>query len=108
MVKSLSLGNIACVDADKPKRRLRNLAATMVCDAFMTSLRSTFAILTAGAAGMAALLAFLPAAGHDQLWCLYAAQHVMDGTRLYGPELLESNPPLILWLSMVPAALSHG
>jgi len=73
----------------------------------MTSLRSTLAILTAGAAGMAALLAFLPAAGHDQLWCLYAAQHVMDGTRLYGPELLESNPPLILWFSMVPAGLSH-
>jgi len=74
----------------------------------MTSLRSTFVLLTAAAVGMAALLAFLPAAGHDQLWCFYVAQHVMDGTRLYGPELLESNPPLIVWLSMFPAALAHG
>src|ERR1700710_1564191 len=69
---------------------------------------STFRILTLAAAGMAALLAFLPAAGHDQLWCLYVAQHVLDGTRLYGSELLESNPPLILWPSMIPAALSHA
>jgi hypothetical protein len=73
----------------------------------MTSLRSTFVILAVAAAGMAALLAFLPAAGHDQLWCLYVAQHVLDGTRLYGSELLETNPPLIIWLSMVPAKLAQ-
>jgi hypothetical protein len=56
---------------------------------------------------MAALLAFLPAAGHDQLWCLYVARHALDGAHLYGPELLESNPPLIIWLSMIPASLAH-
>jgi len=68
---------------------------------------STFLILTLAAAAMAALLAFLPAAGHDQLWCLYVARHALDGSRLYGPELLESNPPLIIWLSMLPASLAH-
>lgn len=72
-----------------------------------TTLRSTFLILTIAAAGMGALLAFLPAAGHDQLWCLYVARHVLDGTPLYGPELMESNPPLIIWLSMLPVALAQ-
>ena len=72
-----------------------------------TTLRSTFLICTLAAAGMGALLAFLPAAGHDQLWNLYVARHVLDGSQLYGPEFMESNPPLIVWLSMLPAALGH-
>lgn len=48
------------------------------------------------------MLCLLPAAGHDQMWLLYAAGLVLHGTRLYGPHLFESNPPLIVWLSMVP------
>jgi hypothetical protein len=59
-------------------------------------------ILTAAALGMTALLALLPAAGHDQMWCLYAAERMLQGTTLYGPHLLESNPPLILWMLLVP------
>ena len=51
---------------------------------------------------MALLLCLLPAAGHDQMWLLYAAGLVQHGTRLYGPHLFESNPPLIVWLSMIP------
>ena len=72
-----------------------------------TNLRTTFLILCGGAVGMGALLALLPAAGHDQLWCLYVARRVLDGSRLYGPELMESNPPLIVWLSMVPAGMAR-
>jgi hypothetical protein len=66
----------------------------------------TFAILTLGAAGMACLMALLPAAGHDQMWCLYMARLVLHGVRLYGPQLFESNPPLIVWISMLPETLS--
>jgi len=66
----------------------------------------TFAILTVGAAGMACLMALLPAAGHDQMWCLYMARLVLHGARLYGPQLFESNPPLIVWISMLPESLS--
>jgi hypothetical protein len=61
-----------------------------------------FLILTAAALGMTAPLALLPAVGHDQMWVLYAAQQVLHGTTLYGPHLLESNPPLILWMLLVP------
>lgn len=67
----------------------------------------TFAILTFAAAGMAVLLALLPAVGHDQLWCLYAAQRILHGTKLYGPQLLESNPPLIMGMLLIPVALSN-
>lgn len=69
--------------------------------------RDCFLLLTAGAAGMAVLLALLPAVGHDQMWCLYVAQRMLHGERLYGPELLESNPPLIMWLMLLPAALTR-
>jgi hypothetical protein len=65
----------------------------------------TFLILTGGACGMAALLALLPAAGHDQMWLLYAARLMLHGSPIYGPEIFETNPPLILWMSTVPAAI---
>ena len=66
----------------------------------------TFLILLVGACGMASLLALLPAAGHDQMWLLYAARLVLHGAPLYGPQVFETNPPLIIWLSMLPEALS--
>ena len=39
----------------------------------------TFAVLTLGGAGMACLMALLPAAGHDQMWGLYAARLMLHG-----------------------------
>jgi len=42
----------------------------------------------------------------DQTWLLYAAARVLDGTQLYGPRLVETNPPLIIWLSTLPAWLA--
>ncbi len=56
---------------------------------------------------MGIVLALLPAAGHDQLWCLYVAGRMLNGARLYGPEIFESNPPLIMWLSELPVALAR-
>jgi hypothetical protein len=67
----------------------------------------TFFILSAAALGMTALLALLPAAGHDQMWFLYAAQQVLRGTTLYGPHLLDSNPPLIVWMLLVPVGFAN-
>ncbi len=69
-------------------------------------LSQTFLILTLGACGMTTLLALLPAAGHDQMWLLYAAGLMLHGAQPYGPQIFETNPPLILWLSAVPAALA--
>jgi len=56
---------------------------------------------------MAALLALFPPVGHDQLWCLYVAQRMLAGAKLYGPELFESNPPLIMWASLFLAHLAQ-
>lgn len=65
----------------------------------------TLQILTLASAGMAILLALLPAAGHDQLWFLLMARRWLDGAILYGPYAFDSNPPLIVWLSAIPVAL---
>lgn len=67
----------------------------------------TFATLTFAAVAMAALLALLPAVGHDQMWCLYVAQRLHGGTALYGPHLLESNPPLIMWMLLLPTSVAR-
>jgi hypothetical protein len=67
---------------------------------------NTFRLLALGTAGMTCLMALLPAAGHDQMWGLYMARMVLHGAKLYGPELFESNPPLIVWLSMLPSAVA--
>jgi hypothetical protein len=56
---------------------------------------------------MAALLALFPPVGHDQLWCLYVAQRMLAGARLYGPELFESNPPLIMGASLLLAHIAQ-
>lgn len=56
---------------------------------------------------MAALLALLPAAGHDQLWFLLMARRWLAGATLYGPEAFDSNPPAIVWLSALPVALGN-
>jgi hypothetical protein len=72
-----------------------------------TSAVRCFAILTFAATGMAVLISFLPAVGHDQLWCLYVAQRLLHGSKLYGPELLETNPPLIMGMLLIPAALGN-
>ena len=72
------------------------------------SFQAVFLVLTLAAAGMAALLALLPAAGHDQLWFLMMARRWLSGAQLYGPEIFDSNPPLIVWLSALAVLLGHA
>lgn len=43
----------------------------------------------------------------DQSWYLYAAQRVLAGSHVYRTELVEPNPPLIIWFSIVPAFFAH-
>ena len=45
--------------------------------------------------------------GHDQSWYLVAAQRLLSGTELYGPQLRETNPPLIVWFSTLPVLLAR-
>ncbi|SEF76012.1 hypothetical protein SAMN05421819_1086 [Bryocella elongata] len=71
------------------------------------NLTLTLMALVVGAAMMTALLALVPAAGHDQLWFLLMAKRWLGGARLYGPEVFDSNPPMVVWLSAIPVQLSE-
>ena len=67
---------------------------------------ATFGLLALTACGMACLVSLLPAAGHDQMWLLYCMRLARHGAKMYGPEMFETNPPMILWLSAVPVAVA--
>ncbi len=41
----------------------------------------------------------------DTAWSLYVAERLLAGSRLY-VDIIEVNPPLIIWLTLVPAWLS--
>ncbi|MBS1816233.1 MAG: hypothetical protein JSS87_15290 [Acidobacteria bacterium] len=64
--------------------------------------------LIAGTAAMGIVLSLLPATGHDQLWFLWVGERMLAGAKLYGPEIMEPNPPLIMWLSAAVTAVAHG
>jgi hypothetical protein len=56
-------------------------------------------------------LLFAVPTGHDQSWYLFAAKRLLSGAKLYGPQIAETNPPLIVWFSLLPllfARLIHG
>ena len=43
----------------------------------------------------------------DVAWLLYLAEQWLDGRRLY-VDLLEINPPLVIWISALPVALARA
>lgn len=43
----------------------------------------------------------------DQSWYLYAAHLVSSGAQVYGSQVAEPNPPLILWFSTIPVFLAR-
>lgn len=56
--------------------------------------------------GLCSLPVFLGILNHDVAWLLCAAESVMDGRRLY-VDVMEINPPLIVWLNLVPVLFAR-
>ena len=54
-----------------------------------------------------AIPVFLGVLNHDVAWLLYVAGRVLDGAKLY-EDVVENNPPLIIWLSLPPVLLAHA
>jgi len=69
----------------------------------------TFAFpLIAGAAlGMSLVYLTVRPLWSDQTWLLFAARRLLDGARL-GSDLIETNPPLIIWMSEIPVAIGRA
>ena len=44
----------------------------------------------------------------DKAWYLQAAGMLLDGVRPYVDQFIEMNPPLIMWLNAIPAALARA
>jgi hypothetical protein len=44
----------------------------------------------------------------DQTYLLHLAGRVLDGARVGFDDITEPNPPLIIWLSMLPVAIARG
>jgi hypothetical protein len=42
----------------------------------------------------------------DQAFLLYAAREVVHGVQLDGPRLVETNPPMVVWFSILPSLLA--
>jgi hypothetical protein len=93
--------SVVPVDNDRSSQKP---AQTHPLNEFLTLLFSAWAAL---------LLYYLPylflcaPQNDDQSWYMYAAQRMMSGAQLYGPQLIQANPPLIIWFSAIPVYLAH-
>jgi len=65
------------------------------------------ALLAAVLGALGVLPAALGRVQPDTGWYLYSAGRVLDGQRLYA-DLVEVNPPLIVWLDIIPVALGRA
>ena len=65
------------------------------------------AIATGLTLGLGLNQVYLLHVGHDQSWCVYAADLVLRGVTLDGPRLVEVNPPFIIWFSCLPVVLGN-
>ena len=45
--------------------------------------------------------------GHDQVSYIFEAQRFLSGAQPYGPQLSETNPPVIIWFSVPPVLLAR-
>ncbi|HUN97488.1 MAG TPA: hypothetical protein VMU69_14830 [Bradyrhizobium sp.] len=57
--------------------------------------------------GMSIALFVSEPAWHDPTWYLYGARRMLDGAAIYRTEIVDVNPPLIIWLSAIPVVLGH-
>jgi hypothetical protein len=56
--------------------------------------------------GLASVCLMLSPFWDDQSWYLYLADRVIDGDKLY-VDLIDVNPPLIIWLMTIPVAIAR-
>ena len=67
------------------------------------------AAIAAGATlGLSLACLFVPVRWDDQSFAFYVAPRLLDGYRLYGPDIMELQPPLIFWMTMIPALLARS
>ncbi len=69
--------------------------------------QAAFGILMVAGFCLGALPVFLGLLNHDVAWLLHAASRVLAGQKLF-VDLLENNPPLIVWLSCAPILLARA
>ena len=95
-----------------PRRRLYHLLMPLHSDSLKASRSTLLWLIVLGAAiGLLIDIAlhqifFFAWQRQDQTWLLYAAARILDGTQLYGPRLVETNPPAHHLLSTLPAWLA--
>jgi hypothetical protein len=65
--------------------------------------------IAAGATlGVSLVCLIVPISWDDQAFALYAAPRLLDGYHLYGTDIMELQPPLIFWMTMIPAFLARS
>ena len=64
-------------------------------------------LIVASALFLEAARAFTTEIGSDQAWYLLLAERFLHGAQLYGPQMSETNPPLIIWFSTLALGLAH-
>lgn len=57
--------------------------------------------------GLSALAIWKIGMGMDQEWYLYSASRALAGADIYGTEVLETNPPYIVWFHALPVGLAR-
>ena len=65
-------------------------------------------LIAGAAAGMGFVYLMLRPQWGDQTWLLFAARRTMDLGSFAFEDLVEANPPLIVWLSSLPVALGRS
>jgi hypothetical protein len=65
-------------------------------------------IIAGAILGLALACVVAPIRWDDQSFYTYVAPHLLDGYRLYSPDIQDTNPPLIAWINVVPALLARA
>ncbi len=69
--------------------------------------QAAFGALMLAVFGLGVLPVFLGLLNHDDAWLLHAAARVLAGDRLY-VDVVETNPPLIVWLNFLPVIFARA
>jgi hypothetical protein len=88
----------------RPAHSLKHLSATN--EAAATAVRLLLPIVGGAVVALTAVSLVAQPLWGDQSWMLYAASRVLDGARI-GTDIVETNPPTIIWLSEIPVALGR-